>query len=383
MRILISTSSFGDSYIFSIDLAKSLQQMGVEVFLAVSGAQLNNRQKEELKPFNYAFAEYKQLGMNNPWSDILEQGQWLMKLKNKFRPDLVQLNSMTFGSLPWGVPVVNVIHSCMLSRSKALNNNKLPRHWAKYREMAGKSLRVSDAVVALTPSALSEAEAVYGPFKSSRVIPPGRCAYTFRSGVKKNCIFTNGKLTDDAHNLKLILEAAPEIDYPIYIADSQGHMNVKNLPENVFLIGPVYGKKLCDWLSSASVYVLPAKYEPFGYSFVEAALSKCALIGGNISSLRETWGDAMIYVENKDGLVKKINRLMENMDEKYLSGQKAYETALENYTLIKMARRYYRLYEQMIQAKPEVINRLREKQRFQKTRVFRYKKAQLSDDVLV
>lgn len=377
MRILLSTSSSGSSYVFSVDLAKRLQQMGVEVFLAVTGVHLNDRQKKELEPYNFAYAEYKEYWMENPWSDLLEAEQWLMKIKTKFKPDLVHLNSMMLGTLPWGVPVVSVIHSCVFNRYKALHNNQPSRKWEKYKRMARKSLRASDAVIAPTQYMLSAAEDVYGPFKSSRVIPHGRCAYTFRSSVKKNYIFSNGKLNDNANNLKLILEAAPEIDYPIYIADSQGHMNVKNLPENVFLIGPVHGKKLCDWLSSASVYVLPAKFEPFGYSFVDAALSKCALIGGNIPSLHEIWGNAMNYVENKNELVTAVNRLMDNIEERYLLGQKAYETALENYTLIKMVRRYYQLYRQMMTVRPFDISRLRENTNFRKFSMTQNKKSSI------
>jgi len=361
MRILINTSSSGNDYIFSIDLAKSLQNLGVEIFLAVTGVPLNDEQKTELKQFDYAYANYKQDWMENPGTDLLEAGQWLMKIKTNFKPDLVHLNSMLFGILPWNVPVVTVIHTCMVSRSKAIHNNHLPQKWEMYKQMARASLRASDAVIAPTQSTLSAAEDIYGPFKNSRVIPQGRSAYIFRSSVKKKYIFCNGKLMDEANNLELILNAAPEIDYPIYIADSLGHMRKKSLAENVFLTGPVKGKKLSDWMSSASVYVLPSKYETFGYSFVDAALSKCALIGGNIISLRETWGNSMLYVENKNELVKAVNRLMENMDDLYLLGQKAYETALENYTLIKMARRYYQLYLQMMTVKPEAISRLRKK----------------------
>jgi glycosyltransferase involved in cell wall biosynthesis len=233
--------------------------------------------------------------------------------------------------------------------------------------LAQAGLRESDTVIAPSQSTLTSAEAVYGPFKSSMVIPQGRNAYTFRSGVKKKYIFSTGRINDDAHNLKIILEAAPEIDYPIYIADSQGHMGKKNLPENVFLIGPVQGKKLSDWMSSASVYVLPARYEPFGYSFVDAALSKCALVGGNIATFHENWGKAMLYVDNKNELIKTVNRLMENRDDLYLYGQQAYETALENYTLIKMARRYYQLYHRMLSVKDISVKHLREKHKFLKT----------------
>ena len=348
MRILIHTSSTGSSYVFTVDLAKSLQNLGVQIFLAVTGVPLNDRQIKELEQFDYAFSGYKQNWIENPWSDMLEARQWLMKIKKQFKPDIVHLNSLTFGTFPWNIPVVSVIHSCMFDRSKAIYNNKPPRHWEKYKSLAQASLRASDAVIAPSKSALNSADVIYGPFKSSRVIPPGRCTYTFRSGVKKRYIFTNGKINDDGHDLKLVLEAAPKIDYPIYIADNQGHMNVKKLPENVFLIGPLYGEKLCNWMGSASLFVLPAKYEPFGYSFVDAALSKCALIGRDIPSLREIWSDSMNYIKSKDDLISKVNYLMQNNEEIYLYGQKAYEAALENYTLIKMTRHFYQLYQRIL-----------------------------------
>ena len=34
---------------------------------------------------------------------------------------------------------------------------------------------------------------------------------------------------------------------------------------------------------------LPARYEPFGLSILEAALSGCALVLGDLPSLRELW----------------------------------------------------------------------------------------------
>ena len=46
----------------------------------------------------------------------------------------------------------------------------------------------------------------------------------------------------------------------------------------------------------ASIYALPARYEPFGLSILEAALSGCALVLGDIPSLRENWADAAILV---------------------------------------------------------------------------------------
>ena len=50
----------------------------------------------------------------------------------------------------------------------------------------------------------------------------------------------------------------------------------------------------------AAIYALPARYEPFGLSALEAALSGCALVLGDIPSLREVWGDAAVFVPPDD-----------------------------------------------------------------------------------
>ena len=48
-------------------------------------------------------------------------------------------------------------------------------------------------------------------------------------------------------------------------------------------------------MSHASIYALPALYEPFGLSILEAALSGCALVLGDIPSLRENWTGAALF----------------------------------------------------------------------------------------
>ena len=49
-------------------------------------------------------------------------------------------------------------------------------------------------------------------------------------------------------------------------------------------------------MGRAAIYALPARYEPFGLSILEAALSGCALVIGDIPSLREIWADAALFV---------------------------------------------------------------------------------------
>jgi glycosyltransferase involved in cell wall biosynthesis len=48
------------------------------------------------------------------------------------------------------------------------------------------------------------------------------------------------------------------------------------------------------------VYALPARYEPFGLSVLEAAHAGCALVLGDVASLRETWEGAALFVDPED-----------------------------------------------------------------------------------
>ena len=62
------------------------------------------------------------------------------------------------------------------------------------------------------------------------------------------------------------------------------------------LLGELPRDELADWYARAPIYALPARYEPFGLSVLEAALSGCALVLGDIPSLREIWGGAALFV---------------------------------------------------------------------------------------
>jgi len=67
-------------------------------------------------------------------------------------------------------------------------------------------------------------------------------------------------------------------------------------------------------LSHAAIYALPARYEPFGLSVLEAALSGCALVLGDIPSLRENWSGAASFVDpnDDDQLAHTLNELITN-----------------------------------------------------------------------
>jgi glycosyltransferase involved in cell wall biosynthesis len=62
------------------------------------------------------------------------------------------------------------------------------------------------------------------------------------------------------------------------------------------------------------VFAEPARYEPFGLAALEAGRCGCALVLGDIPSLREVWGDAATFVDpdDRDALVGEVNRLLDD-----------------------------------------------------------------------
>jgi len=53
-------------------------------------------------------------------------------------------------------------------------------------------------------------------------------------------------------------------------------------------------------LAEASVFASPARYEPFGLTVLEAALSGCALVLADIATFRELWDDAALFLPADD-----------------------------------------------------------------------------------
>jgi glycosyltransferase involved in cell wall biosynthesis len=65
-------------------------------------------------------------------------------------------------------------------------------------------------------------------------------------------------------------------------------------------LGRLTSHEVRTWCARASIYALPARYEPFGLSVLEAAAAGCALVLGDIRSLRENWTGAAVFVQPDD-----------------------------------------------------------------------------------
>src|SRR5690606_30873767 len=160
-----------------------------------------------------------------------------------------------------------------------------------------------------------------------------------------------------AKNIKLLIEAAKDINYPVFIAGETERENIGPVPSNVTFLGKLTREEIAAWLSEAWIYALPVKYEPFGYTFLEAAFSGCVLVGGDIPSLHEVWNDAMVYTPTTDSsrLAELVNGLMENDRQLNELSEKAVAVASRKYRLERMVKEYYYLYRKVERFKSKIL----------------------------
>jgi glycosyltransferase involved in cell wall biosynthesis len=203
-------------------------------------------------------------------------------------------------------------------------------------------LAAADLVAAPTRAVLDDLRESYAWNGLGMVVPNGRSVPVFRPGTKENLIFAAGRIWDEAKNLSALDAVAAALPWPVEVAGDDS--NSVTLP-NVTSLGFLPGDGVARKLAQAAIYCLPARYEPFGLSALEAALNGCALVLGDIPSLREVWNDAAVFVRPDDHgeLRATLQRLISDQRERSEWAERAQARATR-YTPAEMARRYLRAY---------------------------------------
>jgi glycogen synthase len=355
-RILMTADTIGGVWTYAIELVREFGKYGIDVALATMGPPLSldqARAASRLTNLEVFESDFKLEWMQDPWQDVDDAGDWLLYLEQLLKPHIVHLNGFTHGHLPWQAPAIVVAHSCVLSWWKAVNREEAPPEWDIYRDRVAQGLSAAGFVVAPTQWMLTSTETIYGPLKHTRVIHNGRSAANFTTGPKEEIILSAGRLWDQAKNASILGKLAPGVRWPISIAGEQiaaEGVAASDLDfDGLRLLGKLNNEELSAWYSRASIYVLPARYEPFGLTALEAGLSGCALVLGDIPSLREVWGEAAIFVPPDDSelLARAINELIDNPGQRNEMGRKARTRAMQ-FTSQQMAGSYMDLYSELL-----------------------------------
>jgi glycosyltransferase involved in cell wall biosynthesis len=303
MRVLMSADAIGGVWTYALDLAGALAAGDVEVTLAVMGPPPSQDQLlgaasagiTDVRTEPYALE-----WMHEPWDDVDAATSWLLALERDLGADVVHLNGYCHAAAAWVAPVVVVAHSDVVSWWEAVHGERPGAEWAEYERRVRAGLDVADAVVAPTRAALEMIERAFGAVGT--VIHNGRSGEWVHDTAKEPIVLGIGRLWDPAKNADALAQAAVGLDWPVLLAGDAAAPDGSQRPvgDSVQHLGSLPFTELAAWLGRASVFASPARYEPFGLGALEAAMSGCALVLGDIPSLREVWGDAAVFVDPDD-----------------------------------------------------------------------------------
>jgi glycogen(starch) synthase len=356
-RILMTADTVGGVWTYALELSRALGRYGIEIALATMGAALSHHQRAEVESIPHirvCESTYKLEWMNDPWDEVAAAGEWLLKLEDEFHPDVIHLNGFCHGALPWRVPKLVVGHSCVLSWWRAVKGCDAPADWDTYRKYVAEGLGLAELVVAPSHAMLAALNEHYGPFAATTVIPNGRHSPPIQPGKKYDFILAAGRLWDEAKNISAIAQIAPHVSWPIYLAGQEngpGQSGARHSEINY--LGHLPQHELQVWFDRAAIYVAPARYEPFGLSVLEAALGGCALVLGDIPSLRENWSDAALFVPPDDPVALKaaLRKLTTNSVLRAELSANARRVA-SRFTPEKMAEGYLAAYSELARKSP-------------------------------
>jgi glycosyltransferase involved in cell wall biosynthesis len=208
-------------------------------------------------------------------------------------------------------------------------------------------LTAAGAVVAPTRAILRAILEAHRIERTGQVIANACDATRWPRADKEPFILGAGRLWDRAKGLSELDACAARARWPIYVAGATRAPREDTDVEarTVTLLGELSAEDLAGWMSRASIYALPARYEPFGLSAVEAALSGCALVLGEIETLREVWGDTAVYVTPGDAraLAATLDALAADPLRRRALAASSRKRALE-LTPARMAAQYHALY---------------------------------------
>jgi glycosyltransferase involved in cell wall biosynthesis len=351
-RVLITADAVGGVWRYTVDLGRELTARGIQVTVAVMGPSPGARQRLEAADAGLAIvdAPYRLEWMDDPWEDVELAGAWLLELEQRLNPGLVHLNGYAHAALPWRSPLVVVAHSCVRSWWRAVHGKRAPYTLTRYSAAVAAGLRAAHVVVAPTRAMGEALRAEYGVPAEVSVIPNGcrRAGTTTAPPVPKEpLIFAAGRTWDEAKNIQTLCAIADALAWPVYVAGEHTSPDGQTSDLGaVRALGQLDAAELAGWYCCASIYALPARYEPFGLTVLEAAAAECALVLGDIPSLRENWDGAAVFVPagDREALAAALGRLIDRPEERLDLARRA-RTRADTFSIDRTADEYLRLYQ--------------------------------------
>lgn len=334
-RVLMTTDAVGGVWRYSVDLAKSLNEAGIEVVLACLGpapSKDKRREPEALKATRFVALDLPLDWMAEGPKALADVPGRLAALADDTGADLLHLNLPSqAAAMRTDKPVIVVSHSCVVTWWAAMRGEPLPAEWAWERALNEAGFARADAVVAPSEAhaaALGEAYAGVGTVRTvpNAITPP---AQKLRS-PKHSFVFAAARWWDESKNAALIDAVAREISWPVKAAgacrgdngQSFAFTNAEALGERPFV-------ETQTLMSEAGIFVSPSLYEPFGLAVLEAATAGAALVLADNATYRDLWGGAARFADPRDpaAFAREVEALAGDTGARSLLGALARERA--------------------------------------------------------
>jgi glycogen synthase len=349
-RILMTADGVGGVWPYALDVASGLTARGIEVTVALMGPPLLDHQLAEAARRGLRLLEggYALEWMPGAWDDVDAAGEWLLGMERTLAPDVVHLNGYSHAALPWRAPTVVVGHSCVRSWWLSVHGVDAPPEWETYTARVADGLRAASIVVAPSAAMLGCLHAEYGPLGATQVIPNGSAVVSRPAGgePRQDLVFAAGRVWDEAKNIESLCAVAPLLSWPVAVAGEMRDPGGSCSTGYVNYLGRLSHDEVQAWCARAAIYVLPARYEPFGLSVLEAASAGCALVLGDIRSLRENWHGAAEFVppDNRRALAAAIQGLIDDPVRRHALASAA-ATRAQRFSLARMVSGYVEVYQ--------------------------------------
>jgi len=359
MHVLITSDTVGGVWTYTQELVAGLVRGGHRVTLVSFGKLPFPHQTawmQTLQGLDYRPTEYRLEWMEVAEKDIEESKHYLELLIKEVQPDVLHFSQYCYGDIATDIPKIVVAHSDIVSWWVAVHGcepDDTP--WMRrYRETVSNGLRGADVVIAPSQWMLDQTTKYYVCPANGLVIHNGRSPELFDpDATKQQFVLTVGRLWDAAKQVSVLLQCEQETRVRIVGWDREPGREAAakslQIPANVELLGPKSQAELTELYSTAAIYAATSRYEPFGLSPLEAALSRCALVMNDNPVFRELWADSALYFKKNDcdDLPRAIAELRHDPVLRAECADRAYQCAQLKFTASQMVSEYEKVYSEI------------------------------------
>lgn len=356
LRVLMTADAVGGVWVFASTLAKSLAARGCEVSIVTLGPPPRDHQLHALHGVGglTVTAADAPLEWMDPAGREMEAGRAaLRRAASDFRPDVVHLNGFREALYDWRAPVLVTAHSCVNSWWRACRSDDPPSdQWSFYTRAVAEGLTAADRWCAPTATMRDWMEEIYDPPRGGQVILNGIEPFHHASASREPVVLAAGRLWDEAKNIATLDAAAAELPWRVQVAgpvDSFGRSYPRQSDTNVELLGDLAHGELLARMARAEIFTVPALYEPFGLTALEAASAGCALVLSDIPTLRELWDGAALFFHPRDsGALRDLLKSLISNPELRGAVQHACHQRAKSYRLSHTTDSYLTVYRSML-----------------------------------